>query len=236
MNSVPRFPTKTAHFKSKKYTFCLSVCIRCVVLSVIFDSTPRPCDVSGGRTCSQISGSQTPNDLTRLRRQRSYILASYMQKGRRRRCVIRSVMGHSAGLARVCSAETPPWRRQRRSLAAAPKHSYSMQRNPALVSPATHSHHCSASTLQIMDHLPECFCWHRCLWYGNKLSCLAWKVIYRPYSNKYVNFRARSPIIMNKTIQKKDAKMKGENCSHFLAFHTSRGDPRVPQRTGRTRP
>lgn len=85
-----------------------------------------------------------------------------------------------------------------------PRHNYSLQRNPVLVSPATlHTYYCSASTLQIMDHLPKCFCWHRCLWYGTVLSCLAWNVIYRPYGNKYVNFQARSLIIPNKTIQKR---------------------------------
>lgn len=78
-----------------------------------------------------------------------------------------------------------------------------MQRNPELVSPATQSYHCSASTSQIMDPVPRCICWHRCLWYGNVLRCLAWKVINRPYSNRYVNFRARSLIILNKTIQQR---------------------------------
>lgn len=112
---------KIAHFKSMKYLFCPSSSASDMLCLQLLESIPRPRDGSAGRTSSQISGSQTPNDLTRLRRQLSYILASYMQKGRRRRCVIRFVMGlsQSAWLVNVRSAETPPWR-----LAASQARSY----------------------------------------------------------------------------------------------------------------
>lgn len=122
MNALPRLPTKS-HTSNQWNTSFVSphlhrICYAFSHLSRYQDHVTYQVGVHAARS----RGSQTPNDLTRLRRQLSYVLASYMQKGRRRRCVIRFVMGlsQSVRLVHVCSAETPPCRRQWRSLTAAP--------------------------------------------------------------------------------------------------------------------